>query len=62
MVDHMTDSLQMMCEPSVNMEIGGVLGLPVGKCHLDSSEGGMECQLGWNKKYTKGFDLPKQCA
>ena len=31
MVDHMTDSLQMMCEPSVNMEIGGVLGLPVGK-------------------------------
>lgn len=62
MVDHMTDSLQMMCEPSLNMEIGGVLGFSVGKCHLDSSEGGVECQLGWNKKCTKGLDLSKQCA
>lgn len=62
MVGHMTDSLQMMREPSLNMEIGGDLGLPVGKCHLESSEGGMECQLGWNKKYTKGFDLSKQHA
>ena len=45
MVGHMIGSLQM-CEPSLNMEIGGVLGLSVGKCHLGSSEGGMVCHLG----------------
>lgn len=61
-VDHMTNSLQRMCEPSLSMEIGGVWGLLVEKCHLDSSEGGVECKPGWNKIYTKGFDLSKQYA